>query len=56
MTKPVAVCTDSTNWFVKMAFVLVWTPTVVIGFVALMIWSGLMVGWNVANEILERND
>lgn len=41
---------------VKCAFLLVWVIPVVIGFLAFMVWSGLVIGWAAAQILMERTD
>lgn len=38
----------------KVMFLIVWSIPVCIGFVASMIWQGLVIGWNACNALLER--
>lgn len=54
-----ATSTKGTAWKeipVKFAFLLVWVIPVVIGFLAFMVWSGLVIGWAAAQMLMEKTD
>lgn len=42
-----------TKSLLKMAFFIVYLPLVILGASAGIIWSGLVIGWRAAHELLE---